>query len=133
MAQAGQAVNQTCCAGSPQAQVIVAEGCPLQTCHQRITLGTANSAIASRWRNTRRVSRSNGDEPSRPAWRSVATAGTSSIVATSPGAYRRASTTREAGGRAAPWPGIPARRRMVTTSLRFRNIGRVPETVDKDG
>ncbi len=32
-----------------------------------------------------------------------------------------------------PWPRLPASRRMVKTSSRFRNIGTVPETVDKDG
>ena len=35
MAQAGQAMNQTSCAGSPQAQVSVVAGCPDQTCHHR--------------------------------------------------------------------------------------------------
>ena len=35
----------------------VADGCPLQTCHHRMTPGTANSAIASRWRPTRRATR----------------------------------------------------------------------------
>ena len=47
MAQAGHAMNQTSCAGSPHPHVRVAEGCPDQTCHHRTTAGTAE---AGRWR-----------------------------------------------------------------------------------
>src|SRR5580700_10189945 len=50
IAQAGQAMNQTSCAGSPQAQVNVFAGCPDQTCHHRSTAGTVNKARTPRWK-----------------------------------------------------------------------------------
>src|ERR1700685_1931317 len=44
MAQAGQAMNQTSCAGSPQPHVSADEGWPDHTCHQRTTAGTVKQA-----------------------------------------------------------------------------------------
>ena len=129
MAQAGQAVNQTCCAGSPQSHVMVADGCPLQTCHHRMTPGTANSAIASTWRPTRHATRPNGDEPSEPVGRSVATAGSSNFVVTAAGAYRQATAARMAVcGRS---PARLHRRRPRRAGL--PNICVVPGTVEKVG
>src|ERR1700722_17500820 len=46
MAQAGQAMNQTSCAGSPHPQVSTEEGWPDQTCHHRRTAGTVKQARA---------------------------------------------------------------------------------------
>ncbi len=130
MAQAGQAVNQTCWAGSPQSHVMVADGCPLQTCHHRMTPGTANSAIASRWRPTRRAARPNRDEPSEPVGRSVATAGSSNIVVTAAGAYRQATAARMAVRGRSPGDSL-GRRRPRRAGL--PNICVVPGTVEKVG
>ncbi len=58
MAQAGQAVNQTCCAGSPQAHVNVDDGCPDQTCHHSATAGRAKQTMATTWNPTARAARS---------------------------------------------------------------------------
>src|SRR5271156_3035761 len=59
MAQAGQAMNQTSCAGSPHPHVSVAEGWPDQTCHHKTMAGSVKQARARRWtptvRNARRV------------------------------------------------------------------------------
>ena len=57
MAQAGQAVNQTCCAGSPQPHVSVDDGCPDQTCHHSTTAGTAKQTMATTWKPTARTAR----------------------------------------------------------------------------
>ena len=52
IAQAGQAMNQTSCAGSPQPHVSIADGWPDQTCHQRRTVGTVKQTSATRWKPT---------------------------------------------------------------------------------
>src|ERR1700728_3220528 len=52
MAQAGQAMNQTSCAGSPHPQVSIEEGWPDQTCHHRTMAGTVKQASATRWNPT---------------------------------------------------------------------------------
>ena len=52
MAQAGQAMNQTSWAGSPQPQVSAEEGWPDQTCHHRTMAGTVKQARATRWKPT---------------------------------------------------------------------------------
>ena len=57
MAQAGQAMNQTSCAGSPHPQVSSEEGWPDQTCHHRRTAGTVKKARARRWKPTVRTTR----------------------------------------------------------------------------
>src|SRR6202167_342065 len=57
MAQAGHAMNQTSCAGSPHPQVSTDEGWPDQTCHHRRTAGTVKQARARRWKPTVRHSR----------------------------------------------------------------------------
>src|SRR3984957_1819031 len=51
-AQAGQAMNQTSWAGSPQPHVNADEGWPDQTCHHRTMAGTVKQARASRWKPT---------------------------------------------------------------------------------
>src|ERR1700733_7381456 len=58
MAQAGQAMNQTSCAGSPHPQVSTEEGWPDQTCHHRRTAGTVKQTRASSCRPTVRRTRS---------------------------------------------------------------------------
>ncbi len=132
MTQAGQAVNQTCCAGSPQAQVMVAE----------VAAPDVPPEDHARDRE-RRLSRVGGGARDAPADR-TATSPHGRHGARSPRPARRAFSplhqeriaapagpgSRE---RAVPWPRLPAGRRMVKTSSRFRNIGAVPETVDKDG
>ena len=67
-AQAGQAMNHTSCAGSPQAHVNDAEGCPVHTCHHKTTPGTVKMAIHTRCRRmpsstpfNRRISRGRAD------------------------------------------------------------------------
>src|ERR1700722_15077940 len=52
MAQAGQAMNQTSCAGSPHPHVSAVEGCPAQTCHHRTAAGTVKQASATTWKAT---------------------------------------------------------------------------------
>ena len=52
MAQAGQAMNQTSCAGSPHPHVSADEGWPDQTCHHRTMAGTVKQARATRWNPT---------------------------------------------------------------------------------
>jgi len=47
-AQAGQAMNQTSWAGSPQAQVRVEVGCPVHTCHHSTRAGTVKASIHAR-------------------------------------------------------------------------------------
>ncbi len=47
-AQAGQAMNQTSWAGSPQAQVRVDVGCPVHTCHHSTRAGSVNARIHAR-------------------------------------------------------------------------------------
>ena len=54
MAQAGQAMNQTSCAGSPHPHVSAAVGCPDQTCHHKTTAGTVKQARATTWKPTAR-------------------------------------------------------------------------------
>src|ERR1700722_1795857 len=51
-AQAGQAMNQTSWAGSPQPHVNADEGWPDQTCHHRTMAGTVKQASATRWKPT---------------------------------------------------------------------------------
>ena len=46
-AQAGQAMNQTSCAGSPHPQVSDVEGWPDQTCHHKTMAGTVKHASAT--------------------------------------------------------------------------------------
>src|ERR1700678_205182 len=58
MAQAGQAMNQTSCAGSPHPQVSAEEGWPDQTCHHRTMAGMVKQARARRWKPTVRNARS---------------------------------------------------------------------------
>ena len=48
IAHAGQAMNQTSSAGSPQAHVRVFAGCPDQTCHHRTIAGTVKRATTPR-------------------------------------------------------------------------------------
>src|ERR1700722_11785711 len=50
MAQAGQAMNQTSWAGSPQPQVSADEGWPDQTCHHRMMAGNVKQARATTWK-----------------------------------------------------------------------------------
>ena len=57
MAQAGQAMNQTSCAGSPHPQVSAEEGWPDQTCHHRTMAGIVKQARARRWNPTVRNAR----------------------------------------------------------------------------
>ena len=61
MAEAGQAMNQTSWAGSPQPQVSAADGCPDQTCHHSTTAGTVKQKSATAWKATVRRPR-----PTRP-------------------------------------------------------------------
>jgi len=58
IAQAGQAMNQTSCPGSPHPQESIEEGWPDQTCHHRTTAGIVKQARATRWKAiVRRVGR----------------------------------------------------------------------------
>src|SRR5277367_3964819 len=65
MAQAGQAMNQTSCAGSPHPQVSAAEGWPDHTCHHRTMAGIVKQARARRWKPTPRNVRRTEPEPAR--------------------------------------------------------------------
>ena len=56
-AQAGQAMNQTSCAGSPQAQVSVEVGLPDHTCHHSTTAGNVKATMHARWKSARRTAR----------------------------------------------------------------------------
>ena len=47
MAHAGQAMNQTSWAGSPQPQVSADDGWPDHTCHHTTTAGTVKQARAT--------------------------------------------------------------------------------------
>ena len=91
MAQAGQAMNQTSCAGSPHPHVSVDDGWPDHTCHQSATAGMVKRAMAPRWKPI---------GPDGPAQARLA-------------ARRRPSSAvvgRSSGPPGLPWPGRPAGR-----------------------
>src|ERR1700722_14920684 len=65
MAQAGQAMNHTSCAGSPHPQVSAEEGCPDQTCHHKTMAGIVKQARARTWKPTARSGRRAAPGPAR--------------------------------------------------------------------